>query len=240
MVSSLTDKTNLHLKNLDQLQEDVAKIFQRYEMLKETDLNEQFNYTEYIETIKAMKTQVIAEKSAVDTLLLGTPGLPVIDRVFLEICKITCDSYDDSLDQIAFEVLGERAGVSHFKASYFSEQINIALALLKSRFDDIVNGLEDVDNRIQTILGGQDKFHDLQNEMMALNELNNTMKDAIVLKNKLYDSYLSEKEFAHSTHQELNILQANEVEMNIDMVSWLIKFVHSYQQLILKIITKLE
>lgn len=191
---------------------------------------------ELLDRIKAEKTALTDVKMDVNAVLSSLVSYNVLDKVYLEFARIMADSYSGELDQIAFEILGEQAGISEFRVSFVSDGINVASALLKGKFDVIVNELADVDHRMNTIMTHKDTTADLFNELRILNELTKAVEDALSLKIKLYQVYTEENEKAMLEGKQLNILQKNDVDLHILMIDWLIQFVRTYQELIRKLV----
>lgn len=231
----MSDETNKHLREASAIELRVRKIFDAYETSKILPANDS-RFDHIIGDIKTEKGAIDVEVVAITDALMSIKDIAILDRVFLEFARIMCTNYDDALDKMAYQILAFKAGVTEFKRSFFSEQINLSETLLKERFDEIMQGLIDVDEKIKLIMSHEHKEEDLYNELYSLSKLNQTTHETIEVKTELYRFYLVEVEKAHATNQELNILQQIDAEMNIEMTNWLYQFATTYQQLILRLI----
>jgi len=188
-----------------------------------------------LDQIKAEKLALNDVKIEVNGVLSSLVSYSVLDKVYLEFARLTTDSYSTALDQIAFEILGEQAGISQFKTTVVSDPINVATALLKNKFDIIVNQLADVDHRMTAIMTHRNTSTDLFNELRILNELTKTIEDALSIKMQLYQVYAAENEKVMLEGNQLSILQKHDVDLHILTIDWLIQFVRTYQELIRKL-----
>ncbi|KAH9404285.1 hypothetical protein TYRP_000104 [Tyrophagus putrescentiae] len=232
--SSPTHIGDKYLVEIGQIYTKVGKIYQDFEV--NTVKLDKAEFTRLIEEIKTEKAALNKARAEVSSVLTTLISYHVLDKVYLEYARIMADSYSEALNQIAFEILGHEAGVSQFKPTYVSEAINIATALLKGKFDKIVNELTDVDALMTTILNHRNTSTDLFNELRVLNELSKTIADSLTLKTQLLSVYSEENEKAITEGKHLNILQKSDVDMHVVMIDWLVQFVRTYQELIKKLI----
>ena len=233
---TVSQQTQQHLgdKYLVQISEingKIQQIYHDFELNKLKPYN-QSAFQKLINEIKAEKSALTDVKFEVTNLLSTIVSYSLLDKVYLEFARIMTDSYADALNQIAFEILGNQFGIAQFKPTQVSDEINVATALLKGKFDRIVMNLIDIDTRVATIMSGKNLTTDLLNELRVLDELTIVMKDATVLKTDLYMTYLRESEQITLSGKELSILQKNEVDLHLLMLDWLIQFCSTYQTLV--------
>lgn len=231
VTSHLGDK---YLLTISQIYAKIQHIHQSFEIIKVK--NNQAEFSNLIDQIKEQKEALGKAKAEINGVLSSLVSYQVLDKVYLEFGRIMTDSYADALNQIAFEILGHKAGVSEFKTTVVSEAINIATAFLKGSFEIVVGELSDIDQRMTTIMNHKNTTTDLFNELRVLNELSKIVEDSLHLKKQLFEVYQAEDEKALLDGKELNILQKNDVNMHVVMIDWLVQFVRTYQELIKKLI----
>lgn len=232
---SINDDVNKHLNNLAVIAAKVSSIQLDFENSKRLQKGDS-HLESLIGAIKAEKSVIDRERNQINALLTSMHNYDVINRVYLEFTRIECDGYDEALNQMAYEVLAYQAGVTQFKPTYVSDAINIATALLSSRFQHLVGLMADVDTKLANIMSHINKTNDLRNELILLNELSQVMNLTSYVKNNYYREYLTAQETAQGSGMELSILQRSEVEMHVAMLNWLAKFAHTYQELVLRLL----
>ena len=173
----LSDKFLININAIYAKIHDINTVFEENKERKDTTL-----FHSILDTIKKEKAALNEVRVEINSVLSSLVSYNVLDKVYLEFGRIMSESYASALDQIAFEILGQQAGITEFKSTVVSDPLNVASALLKSKFDVIVNELADVDRRMTTIMNQKNLTSDLHNELVILNELSKTVEDGLNLK----------------------------------------------------------
>lgn len=225
-----------YLHNLALVQVATETIETDFEFLKETGNKDQHKLNQTMERIKYNKNLISQDRAEINTVLSTMSTYNISDKIYLEFARIMYNSYDDALNQIGFELLAQQAGVYEFKETYVSETLNTEMGFLKEQFNRLIKTLEDVDNRITSIMKHTQPALDLYNELRLLSELEKGINDASNFKVKIYQAYVGELDVANRANKELSLLQKAEVDSHIVMSNWIIQFMRTYQTLVQRLV----
>lgn len=224
------------MQNIKAMQSKLFEVEKDFELSK-TLKSDDHKLMAIIEHIRTYRQELVKMHTEITETIATMSSYTILDRVYMEMSRIMCESYEEALSEFAFEILGNINGISTYKQTFISESINMATSVVQMKFDHMVNNLALLDQEIKGLL----EAHVLngtvvtkQQEDKVYTDIDAISNEAIKIKTELYTTFLGEQEKAHTLHKELNILQKTQVEMHIASVDWLYHFNFTYKSILQK------
>lgn len=195
--------------------------------------------TTFITELRNFRHILLAEKSQVIEELSSLQSVSIIEHLYLESVRITLESNEAAVSEFAFEILGFLNGVSQLKSYYISDTINIEIAMMQSRFTSLLSKVLVVETDVNTITAKRANAEVVTEaeKKKTTNDLIGLQQYSVTIKSELYRTLLVEEQKATQAHDELSIVQKMNANMHIKTVDWLISFLHTYKELVDKLMS---